>query len=191
MDTIVTHKCIRCGYEWATRDGKRPLRCARGRCRSPYWDVERGGVIEKGAEELAALVKGYMDTTGQTVEERESNVRALERIVDGLPREAHGDTGSSPEIVAVIESTAAGRRDYLSKMVQSEVEAGVLEVIPEGFEPEAGVEEEKPVEETRFAEHPAPKKGKRDHGVFKGVARTLDPGQELVKDPEASDAPDW
>lgn len=30
-------KCLRCGYEWASRKA-RPPRCAGAFCRSPYWD---------------------------------------------------------------------------------------------------------------------------------------------------------
>jgi len=42
---VYVHKCLRCGYEWASRN-LRPIRCAK--CKTPYWDKERnnrkGGV---------------------------------------------------------------------------------------------------------------------------------------------------
>lgn len=48
-------KCLRCGYEWATRLDN-PVRCAK--CRSPYWDIGKG--ISEVAAELpddAPIVK--------------------------------------------------------------------------------------------------------------------------------------
>lgn len=34
----VIHKCLRCGWEWASRN-PHPVRCAK--CKTPYWDKER------------------------------------------------------------------------------------------------------------------------------------------------------
>jgi len=32
-------KCDRCGHEWLSRDGEKPLRCAS--CKSVYWNKPR------------------------------------------------------------------------------------------------------------------------------------------------------
>ena len=32
-------KCDRCEHEWISRDGNKPLRCAR--CKSVYWDTPK------------------------------------------------------------------------------------------------------------------------------------------------------
>ena len=33
------YKCLRCGYEWASRKKRRPIRCAS--CGSPYYNKPR------------------------------------------------------------------------------------------------------------------------------------------------------
>ena len=38
------HKCTRCGYEWLSTL-EHPVRCARRKCKSPYWNRERVWVI--------------------------------------------------------------------------------------------------------------------------------------------------
>jgi hypothetical protein len=45
-------RCLRCGGEWCYYGTGRPMRC--GRCKSPYWDKERGNVdIRRGGVESA------------------------------------------------------------------------------------------------------------------------------------------
>jgi|GEM_PF-2600308 len=39
--SIQTVTCKRCGYEWIPRT-KEVRTCANSKCRSPYWDRERG-----------------------------------------------------------------------------------------------------------------------------------------------------
>lgn len=35
---VYVHKCLRCGYDWASRN-PHPIRCAK--CKTPYWDKEK------------------------------------------------------------------------------------------------------------------------------------------------------
>jgi len=45
------HRCLRCGHEWASHS-PHPVRCAK--CKTPYWDKERGqsvGRIKAGSED--------------------------------------------------------------------------------------------------------------------------------------------
>jgi rubrerythrin len=39
-DKRTTHKCLRCGYVWISKN-EAPLSCPNKKCRSPFWNKER------------------------------------------------------------------------------------------------------------------------------------------------------
>jgi len=59
---IHVHKCLRCDYEWASRN-PHPIRCAE--CKTPYWDKEKKA-IEKGK-----VKHGKVEADRRVIEEDE------------------------------------------------------------------------------------------------------------------------
>lgn len=69
--------CLRCQHEWASKKEK-PVTCAK--CRSPYWNIAKGGVQKEARVEKNIAVPA--EVTPEITPKKE--IPALQALIDSI-----------------------------------------------------------------------------------------------------------